>query len=434
MLVKEILKITRGRLVSGNPDIDIAPPKISTDSRTMMKGGFFIALKGPNFDGDDFVKEAFAKGARGALVAVCKMQLDDKRIIIQVRDTLEALQTIASHHRMKFRIPVIGITGSNGKTTTKEMMWRVLSAKYNVLKNEGTKNNHIGLPLTLLKLESSHDICILEMGMNHRGEIRLLCDIAKPTIAVITNIGPSHLEFMGNLNKIFKAKREILESLCKKSIAILNGDDEYLSKIRNASFDILRFGLEDSNDLQATDISVGRNKIKFGVNGKMGYELNLLGLHNIWNALAAIAVGTRFNISYGSMKRSLFAYKPAYMRLNLRRFNGLAIIDDTYNSNPSSMDCALEALRNYPANARWVVSGDMLELGVHGKDFHRMVGRMVARSNAKGLLTFGRLSKATLSEARNCGMDKDNLWHCSTHGQIAGILRRVAKSGDAVLI
>lgn len=436
MRVKELLKVTRGRLVSGSPDIEIDPPKVSTDSRTIMRGGFFVAIKGPNFNGNAFVEKAFEKGAIGALVTVSRMRCDDeRRIIIQVQDTMKALQAVASHHRMKFRIPVIGITGSNGKTTVKEMIWSILSAKYNVLKNEGTRNNHIGVSQTLLGLEASHEICILEMGMNHKGEIRLLSDIAKPNIAVITNIGPSHLEFLGGLNSVLEAKREILESLDKGAIAIMNGDDEYLSKIRSGRFGIVRFGLGDSNDFRATNISTGKHNIKFVLNDMIKFELNLLGPHNIYNALAAIAIGTRFDISYESMRRSLFSYKPSYMRLNLKEtVNGIGIIDDTYNSNPSSMRSALEALKNYPAKARWVVSGDMLELGAYGRDFHKMVGRMVARSNAKGLLTFGRLSKATLSEARNCGMDKDNLWHCSTHGEIARIIKRVTKGGDVVLI
>lgn len=435
MKASEILKITQGNLLSGSLDIDIDPSGISTDSRTIRQGAFFIALKGPNFDGNDFLETAFKKKAVGALVTKHPSRpKDPRKVIIKVKDTTRALEEIAGHHKMKFKIPVIGVTGSNGKTTVKEMIWRILSPEYNVLKNEGTKNNNIGVSQTLLKLNPRHQICVLEMGMNHRGEIALLSKIAKPAIAVITNIGPSHLEFLGNLKRVFEAKRELLESLDADGLAVLNGDDKFLSRIKNGRFKVLKFGFKKSNDFRITAVSEERDGLRFILNDRMKFKLNLLGVHNIYNASAAIAAASNFGISYESMRKALSDYRPGYMRLNLKRINGIDIIDDSYNSNPLSMKCALEALKKYPADTKWVVSGDMLELGRYGRYFHKEAGSAVASANAKGLLTFGSLSKATLSQARRCGMDKNKSWHCSSHDEIADILKKVAKRGDVVLI
>ena len=236
MLIKKILKITNGKLLSGSAASDIDPMSISTDSRTIRPGEFFLPLKGNNFDGEKFIEDAFDKGAIGAFVGGRGPGTGDRdKIIIQVKNTTEALQKIAHVHRMEFDVPVIGVTGSNGKTTAKEMISKVLSSRFNVLKNEGTKNNHIGVPQTLLKLDKRHDICVLEMGANHKGEIRLLADIARPDIAVITNIGPSHLEFLKDLKGVFDAKREIFEFLDENSVAIINGDDKWLSKVKRGT-------------------------------------------------------------------------------------------------------------------------------------------------------------------------------------------------------
>lgn len=435
MKVEEIAKITKGKLLSGDPNADIDPSRISTDSRTVKRGEFFIALRGPNFDGSDFIEDAFSKGAIGVLAASYKRQIDNKKtIIIETKDTLKALQDIAQNHRQRFNIPIIGVTGSNGKTATKEMIWSILSTKYNVLRNEGTKNNHIGVPQTLLKLKRLHDICVLEMGMNHLGEIRLLSRIARPTIAVITNIGPSHLEFLSGLESILKAKKEILEELDRSGTLVINGDDELLARIKSDKFKILRFGFERANDFKADNVSIRNNRIEFLLNSKTKFELNLLGIHNVYNALASIAAASRFNIDYESMQKTLSSYKPSYMRLNIKNIEGLIVIDDSYNSNPLSMKCALDALKGYAADAKWVVSGDMLELGKDGEYFHKALGEEIARSGIKGLVTFGELSKATFAQAEICGMAREYLWHCKSHKEAADILKKVAKTGDAVLV
>lgn len=435
MKVQEILDITKGNIVSGDPAAEIDLAAISTDSRAISAGQFFLPLKGDNFSGEDFIDDAFDKGAIGVLTsdAEPKAQGPDKIIII-VKDTLKALQKIAHAHREKFNIPVIGVTGSNGKTTAKDMMAKILSPKYNVLKNEGTKNNQIGLPQTLLKLNKEHEICILEMGTNHMGEIRVLADIARPDIVVITNIGPSHLKFLKDLEGVFESKKEIFEFLGDDSIAVLNGDDEYLSKVKSNKFKIKRFGLDKGNDFQASIVSTEKGKIDFLVNDKAPFVLNMAGVHNVYNALAAIAVADHFNLDYDSMKKELAGYTPTYMRMNIKDIDGVVIIDDAYNSNPLSMRAALETVRSYPAKAKWIVSGDMLELGEKEDYFHSMIGEAIAKGGFDGLLTFGKLSQKTSSAALESGMIKDRVWHCSDREEIAAILRKVAKAGDCILI
>jgi len=436
MIVSEILKATGGTLISGNISARIDPASISTDSRTIKKGSFFLPLKGENFDGELFIDEAFKKGAIGSLTARrnIKSSMYKGKTIIIVKNTVKALQDIARHHRMKFYIPVIGVTGSNGKTTTKDMISHVLSKKFNVLKNEGTKNNQIGVSQTLLKLNKKHDICVLEMGTNHRGEIRLLSGVARPTIAIITNIGPSHLKFLKNLKGVFEAKKEILEFLGKNGLAIINGDDEYLAGLKCKGLRVIRFGFNDRNNLRASLLSASINHTEFLLDDKARFELNLLGTHNVYNALAAIAVGRHFKFSIKSIADSLAEYRPAYMRLNVKNIGGVIIIDDTYNSNPLSMKTALQAMRVLPSKGKWIVSADMLELGNKQDDFHSMIGESVAKAGFKGLLTFGTLSRNTYDSALRCGMNKDNTWYCSTRREVADILCRVAQRGDAILV
>ena len=432
--------------MSGDQDAEIGPAMISTDSRTIKRGGLFVALKGPNFNGNDFIDDVFKKGAIGAIVTKYEIRNSAERsaaspkgtnyekVVLRVNDGAKALGQIAAYHRSRFKIPVVAVTGSSGKTTVKDMISAVLGTKYNILKNEGTKNNHIGVPQTLLGLNRKHKIAVLELGANHTGEIDELAGVAKPDACVITNVGPSHLEFFGSLNGVFSAKRELLGHLKRPGFAVLNGDDEYLSKVSSAKFRIRRFGMGDRNDYRAVNISSGRRGISFTLNGNEDYKINLMGIHNVYNALAAIAVAKEFGIGYGRIKEAFRKFRPTCMRLNLKKINGIDIINDAYNSNPLSMNAALDVIRFYPALSRWVVSGDMLELGAKAVDFHREIGQAIARSGAAGLLTFGRLSKYTLSGARACGMAKNRLWHCSTHGDIAAILKRVAKKGDVVLV
>lgn len=430
-----MVKVTGGELLSGDRKADVELSKVSTDSRTIKRGDFFIALTGPNYRGSLFVKDAFGKGAAGAIVDGRDVRAAGyNKILIKVRDTGKALADIARANRIKFRVPVVCVTGSNGKTTVKEMIAALLSEKYVVLKNEGTKNNQIGVPLTLLKLDKTHQVCVLELGTNHKGEIKALAGIALPTAAVITNIGPSHLENFSDLDGVYLEKKSILDSLGKGSFAVVNGDDPYLSSIKAKKFRLIKYGFTPANDIRGSSIHAGHRRIMFRVNDGLDAAIGLLGNHNVHNALAAIAVAKEFGVAATQIKRALLKLKPGPMRLNPTALNGISIINDSYNSNPASMKAALEAVVDHTAGAKWIVSGDMLELGDASSGLHRMVGSLVAGSTASGLITFGMMSKHTLSAALESGMNKDTLWHCASHDEIARVLKKVARSGDLVLI
>ncbi|MFA6321504.1 MAG: UDP-N-acetylmuramoyl-tripeptide--D-alanyl-D-alanine ligase [Candidatus Omnitrophota bacterium] len=436
MKIKDIVKITKGELISGSPDTDIDLSKVSTDTRNIARGDMFLALSGSNFNGNEFASDAFKKGAVGAIVSKRGSWTDGQdKIIVLVKDTTKALQQIAAAHRKQFDIPVICVTGSNGKTTVKDMIAHVLSSRYSVLRNEGTKNNHIGVPQTLLRLNKKHEICVIELGTNHKGEIASLSGIVRPVVSVFTNIGPSHLEFLGDLEGVFNEKRDVLKFLDKESGSIvLNGDDEFLSKISGKGFKLVKYGFNKSNDIRAEALKPGSDKLVFVVNNTMAFELNLLGAHNIYNALAAIAVALNFGIEYKAIREVLASYKPTYMRLERESVDGIDILNDSYNSNPMSMLRALEVIKYYRARAKWVVTGDMLELGQDSERFHKMIGESAAKAGIEGLVTFGELSKYTLSQALASGMSQDRLWHCSTHDEIAELLKKVAKSGDVILL
>lgn len=408
---------------------------ISIDTRTIKKDEIFIAIKGERFDGHDFVKEAFRKGAKSAIVSKgVKFPPKYEERLIRVKDTVEALGEIAKAHRLKFNIPIIAITGSNGKTTSKDMAAFVLSAKYNVLKNETSKNNLIGLPLTLLKLEGKHQIVVLEMGMNHFGEIARLCDIAKPNIGVITNIGPSHLEFLGTLKNVFLAKSELLKSLPRDGIAILNRDDIFLRNAKGLKCKKLYFGIRERCAFQAKNLENKRDKWHFSIGKQENFELPLFGKHNVYNALIAVALARQFGLKSSVIRKKLSLYKKApSMRLELKNIRGFKILDDSYNSNPFSMECAIDTLRLCNTKGkRIVVSGDMMELGKGAKAMHGNIGRMISKSHVDILVTLGSLSKFMSKGARTGGMR--HLYHAKSHNDAAKFLKDVAEPGDIILV
>jgi UDP-N-acetylmuramoyl-tripeptide--D-alanyl-D-alanine ligase len=412
------------------------PKLISIDSRTIKKNGIFVAIKGKRFDGHDFVEKAFRKGARLAIVSrKPKVAPKHKKRLIMVRNTVTTLGNIAASHRARFDIPVIAITGTNGKTTAKDMASHVLSSKYNVLKNETSKNNDIGLPLTLLKLTKKHDVAIVEMGMNHLGEIARLAEIAGPDIGVITNIGPAHLESLGTLKNILIAKSELLKRLRRNGPAILNKDDAYLRAVKGLKCKKIYFGIESVSDFRATNLSYRKNKWSFRLAGtNENFELSLFGKHNIYNALIAIALAGQFGIGFSTIAKRIASYRQASpMRMGFESIRGIGILDDTYNSNPLSMECAIDTLSGYNTRGkRIVVSGDMLELGKKAKTMHEAMGRVLASRPIDVLITHGRLSLFMNKEARKRGME--SLYHARLHSDAAGFLRKVARSGDVILV
>lgn len=459
--VNELLEATKGRLVQGKRDITVRG--ISIDSRTIRPQECFIAIKGANFDGHDFIGEVIEKRAICVIAASlhhakssrCRIRRQetfpkDARVtLIEVKDTIKALGDIACFRRNKFNIPIIAITGSNGKTTTKEMIALILSKRFKVLKNEGTKNNHIGLPLTLINLDSYYDIAILELGTNHPGEIEYLARICQPNIGIITNIGPAHLEYFHKLEGVFREKYTLIKNLKKPYIAILNADDgllrkQVLKKIYKPV--ILGFSIRNQSDFYASDIKFtspraaeagfGSEKLEFLLNLKYEFTLQTLGYYNIYNALSAIAVGRIFGIGYKDIVSKLAAFDFPRGRLNLVKLNKIRFIDDTYNSNPVSLKQALTALDNFKIRGRKIfVMGDMLELGSRKRLFHYQAGQQAAKI-CDVLITVGELSQLAAEAAQTSSFDIKNIFICESPQQASDILfnKIIPKEDDVVLI
>lgn len=460
--INELLEATGGKLVSQAAAINVEG--ISIDTRTIRPNEAFIAIKGSNFDGHSFINEALRKGA--TCVVKEAVSIGTKKIeriiknaaIIEVKSSIKALGDIAGFWRKKFNIPVIAITGSNGKTTTKEMVAHLLSKKFRVLKNEGTKNNQIGLPLTLIKLDGSYDIAILEIGTNHFGEVDYLAKVCQPNIGIITNIGPSHLEYLDTLEGVFKEKYRLIENLQTPGIGILNADDNFLQKKLFRSSQkpiILGFGIKNRSDFCASDIKILDEKIEFLVNKKYrftpldrrskinnmhrhltGFTLKALGYYNIYNALAAVAVARIFGINYSDMAKSMLTFDFPEGRLKLIRINNTTFIDDTYNSNPLSLIQALKALVDFKAKGRKIfIMGDMLELGDDEEKFHCQSGRLAAR-RCDIFIAVGKLSKLAAQAANKSGLNTRNIFTCRTPKEAGDILFNsvLPKEDDVVLV
>lgn len=434
--VRDILSAVKGKLLSGNMEEILTG--VSTDTRKIKKGELFLAIKGDRFDGHSFILEAFSKGAGGVLVQEggitnANFKLPDISFI-SVNDSVKALGDIGNFHRSRFTIPIIGITGSNGKTTTKEMAAAILSKKFNALKNFGTENNNIGVPLTLMRLNSEHNIAVLEMGTNHLGEIRRLSEIARPTIAIITNIGPSHLEYLEDIDTVLKAKVEILEHMDKDAKLILNADDEYLKKIKT-NLKTVWFGFDKEADFYADKINMEPDGIKFRLNKKWDISLGGLGRHNVYNALSAIACAWDFGISIDEIRDALREFRVPNMRMEVKRFGDIKIINDTYNANPQSMKQAIEALRDMATEGRKIlIAGDMLELGTFSGRFHHLVGKQAAESGIDLIVAVGKLAEHVAKGAQEAGMSNRKIKLCAVMKEAREKVATLIKKGDTILI
>ena len=436
--VNEIIKATHGLLIRG--DLEDKLTGISTDSRGLNPGDAFLALKGNNFDGHDFIPAALRSKASCVIAEKTRgLELPRGTALIRVKDTTLALGDIARFQRQKFDLPVIAVTGSAGKTTTKEMIAWVLSADACVLKNEGTKNNQIGLPQTLIKLRAKDDFAVVEIGTNHFGEVDYLSGIALPNIGVVTNIGPAHLEFLKDLKGVFKEKSGLLNNLSSPAIALLNSDDKFLLALINRKRigpHIFSFGINEKSDFFASGIRLGRGKVRFKVNGKFDFALSTPGGYNIYNALPAIAAGRIFGMDYRKIASRLADFEFPKGRLNLLRFRGAMFIDDTYNSNPLSLERSLEALKNIKVKGRRIlVMGDMLELGSQKESLHRgMAGSITDICDL--LVTCGPLARLTARSASSRGLKIGNIFCCSCAKEAKDLLFNKISPGpdDVVLV
>lgn len=440
--IRELLKHFSYELASGAPETAIG--SFSIDSRKVALGQAFIAIKGERFDGHNFVQDAIRNGAR----AVIAQRLDNPTLeaaklnstaVIKVKDTVKALGEIARYNRERFDIPVIVVTGSNGKTTTKEMISWVLSAKHKTLKNEGTKNNHIGLPLTLANLNSTYDCAVLEAGTNHFGEIPYLSGVASPNIAVLTNIGESHLEHFQNLRGVLKEKYSLIKYLRGPKIAVYNSDDGLLrKKFQNSDNRInsFAFSLNAASEYKASKARFHKGKVEFLLNRKHAFTLNTFGLYNIYNCLPAIAIARLLGLGYPDIISRLSSFEFPEGRLRFKSRSDIRFIDDTYNSNPFSLRLALESLNYLKVKGRKIlVMGDMLELGKLKENFHKAAGVHAARI-CDCIITVGDLAKLAADSARRKGFDKKNLFICSSNPQAKEALMKdiLPRNDDIILV
>jgi UDP-N-acetylmuramoyl-tripeptide--D-alanyl-D-alanine ligase len=438
----EGMKLTLGKIAEflaaeGNFAWDDVAQAYSIDSRTIRPGEVFFAVKGERLDGHDFVMQALEKGALAAVIRKDQAERYEARAqLLIVDDTLVALQILATAVRKLWGKPLIGVTGSAGKTTTKEAIAHVLAARFRVLKSEGNLNNHFGLPLTLLKLEPEFDVAVIEMGMSHAGEIRALAKIAQPEIGVVTNVAPVHLEFFDSLGGIARAKYELVESLPANGVAVLNADDEYVSQFgRGFKGKVVLYGTRSTADVCAENI------VSRGVEGsefdlvigavREHVKLALVGEHNVLNALAAVAVGVERGMKPSEAAAALSDLHAAEKRGQVLHMGNITIINDCYNSNPKALAAMVDSLALMPAQRRIVVAGEMLELGPAGEEMHRQSGAHIAEKKIDLLLGVRGLAQ-TMVEAANDGTTRAQF--VASAEEAGQWLAREARDGDVVLL
>ena len=409
----------------------------SIDSRTVGKGELFFAVRGERLDGHDFVDAALEKGAVAAVVRKDqwhRYSWTDRVLVVD--DTLVALQTLATAVRKVWGKPLVGVTGSAGKTTTKEAIAHLLASKFRVLKSEGNFNNHFGLPLMLLKLEPEHDVAVIEMGMSHAGEIRALAKIAQPEIGVVTNVAPVHLEFFDSLAGIARAKYELIESLPSTGTAVLNADDEYVSQFgRDFKGKVVRYGINATADVRAENIRArGAEGSEFDVviaSTREHARLPLVGEHNVLNALAAVAVGLARGLNSSQAASALATLVPADKRGQVLQLGNITVINDCYNSNPKALNAMVDALAAMPAKRRIVIAGEMLELGPAGEEMHRTAGEHAAGKKIDVVIGVRGLAQALVEGAGKSGARAEFV---ATPEEAGEWLAREGRNGDVVLL
>jgi len=432
--IEELVEATQGRLIQGPDEVQVK--SINIDSRQVVAGEVFIAVKGDIFDGHDFIAEVVAKGVCVLIVHKPLVINNLKVSVILVKDTTKALGHIARFHRQRFKIPIIALTGSAGKTTTKEMIACVLQKKYRVLKNEGTQNNHIGVPLTLLKIKPTHQVVVLECGTNQPGDIPWLADVARPTIVVFTNIGESHLEKLKTPNGVLKEKLALTSWMNSQGVVVINTDDPLLSlKIPSLKkMRVITYGIQKASRFRTKNVHITpSNHLCFEISGKK-IELNSCGMNNVYNSLAAFACGRLMSVSEADIVRALNNFEFPKGRGQIVKLGSGWLINDSYNANPVSMRCAVDTLKSLTTKGkRIIVTADMLELGTKTKDLHRLIGKVIAQSKIDVLITVGALSRHMAAEARRCNKNM-RVFACADIESAQKYLKVVIANGDAVLV
>ncbi len=449
---EEVLDATGGTLLGGQPGCRIW--RLGTDSRTVRHGDLFVAMRGERFDGHQFVNDALTRGAKGAVIetvprraTVGKPQSERRGrqraepFVVKVADTVRAYQDLAAFHRRRFDLPVVAVTGSNGKTTTKEMVAKTLSRRWRIRKTAGNLNNRLGLPQTVLGLTASHQIAVLEFGVDAEGQTARLADIARPTVGVITNVGNDHLEGFGSVDGSARAKAELVDNLPRDGAVILNADDPYYDFFRRrARCAVVSFGLHDRADIRGSHIRRrgARTEFRLHVTGRQRthrLSLRVHGTHNVLNALAAIAVGHALGLSVAAMATGLTRFRPAVMRSQVLSRQGLTVIQDCYNANPDSMKAAVTLLAELGAGQRTIaVLGDMLELGAATRALHEDVGAFLADRRIAWLIACGEFGRAMAHGAATRGMPSSRIVARTRVHDAARVLGKLAQPGDVVLL
>jgi len=429
MLVKEILDITKGKLLYGNEEI--VCENFSNDTRTLTEGDVYIGIKGERFDGNTLYKEAFAKGADVCILQTEEVEMLEGKTVIIVENTIQALQQIAAYKRSLYAIPVIAITGSVGKTSTKDMVASVVGKQYEVLKTQGNRNNEIGLPLTILNLKQ-HTAMVVEMGMNHLGEIRTLTNIAKPTIAVITNVGTAHIGNLGSRENILKAKLEIIEGLSKEGIVCVSNDNDLLHKWKEQAQieqEIVTFGIQEPSDYMPDNMQLEEESSEIEIGG-MHIHIPAEGEHFVSNALCAIAVGRSLGISMEKIKEGIETFELTKQRMEkVKAPLGFHIIHDAYNANYDSMKAALHSLAKLSNTRKIAVLGDMLELGAFSKELHEKIGEELQRLDIDIVITIGTEANYIAEKAVS-----KKVYSFQTKEEAIQKLKEMIQKGDTLLL
>lgn len=437
--VKDIIDICNGKLICG--DENIVCRRFQKDTRLVKNGDVYVGIKGENFDGNTLYEKAFENGAEVCIVSGIEVSEYEGKTIIKVEDSVKALQQIAEYKRKLYNIPVIAVTGSVGKTSTKDIIASVMSQKYKVLKTQGNLNNHIGLPITILQLEE-HEALVVEMGMNHFGEISVLTNIAHPTMCAISNIGTSHIGNLGSRENILKAKLEILEGTAEDSPIAVNNDNDLLHKWSKESMSthrIITYGIDNESDVRATDIRLFEDGSIFNVNvdGKT-YEVKVPvgGKHFVYNALCAICVGLENNIEIEKIIEGIENFELTKRRMEvIKSSEGATIINDTYNASYDSVKAALEYLHSIEGNKKIAILGDILELGKYEAEMHEKVGEEVINNKIDVLITVGVAASNIVKRVIELdGMNNMRIYECKNNEEAIRFAKEELASGDIVLV
>lgn len=419
-----------------NSDAEIYFENVATDSRKITSGALFIAIKGEIFNGEDFAEEALKKGAAAVFVSKnFDKELDG--IILKVDDTLKAYGQIAGAWRNRFDIPIVAVTGSNGKTTTKDLTAAALSGLGNVQKTSGNFNNEIGVPMTLLGLNEKNKAAVVEIGMRGLGQIESLAEVVKPTIGIVTNVSETHIELLGSIENIARAKGELVEAIEAGGTIILNADNIHTAAMKNLakpSVNVVTYSLEGVADLVAKDILIGSVATEFTLNyggADYDFEIPMIGRHNVSNALAAIAAGLTVGLSVEEIQRGISTLTTTKMRFEVIRRDGLTIVNDAYNASPASMRVAIKTMSEVYGGRLIAVLGDMLELGDISERVHKEIGAELVENKFDTLITLGELGKFIAQGAREAGLE--NVYSFDTHEAAAKKILELVHSGDTIL-